>query len=224
MARRVAGVCPRVRHRGGSRLWSSSKRTFLSHGRGAEVPPATIAKTADRCAHHGARNDPLSPSRATGCPGCPGYADHPGTSMSVWLADCAAGARTRPFCPDCPGAAAVRTMMDHDHGNFAAYYLLYFRENRNPARSRRASRADAPRASSRTPPRAPRPHGHHARTNAPRTHHRHHSPPAPLTTGTTHHGHHSPRTTHHAPRTTHHAPRTTHHAPRKPNGIGLCVV
>jgi hypothetical protein len=41
--------------------------------RGAEVPPAAIAKTA--------------------------------------LADCAAGASARPFCPDCPGGIAARTMI-----------------------------------------------------------------------------------------------------------------
>jgi hypothetical protein len=32
---------------------------------------------------------------------------------------------------------------DHDHGNSAAYYLLYFHENRNQSRSRRALGAGA---------------------------------------------------------------------------------
>jgi hypothetical protein len=34
-------------------------------------------------------------------------------------------------------------MIAHDHGNFAAYYLLYFHEKRNPERSRRALGAGA---------------------------------------------------------------------------------
>ena len=94
---------------GAGRPWE--KGTFLSHGQGAEVPPAAIAKIADRWPRYGVANDPLSPSRATGCPVCPGYVGRLGTSMSAGLADCAAGACTRPFCPDCHGGTAVRTLI-----------------------------------------------------------------------------------------------------------------
>ncbi len=115
---------------GARRPWV--KRTFLSHGRRAEVPPVAIANTADRWPHHGVANDPLSPSRATGCPVCPGYAGRLGTSMPAGLADCAAGAHMCPFCPDCPGGTAGP---DHDHVDSAAYLLRNPHEKRNHARS-----------------------------------------------------------------------------------------
>jgi hypothetical protein len=43
---------------------------------------AAITKMADRCTRDGTCNDPLSLSRTTGCPVCPGCG-HPGTSTSV---------------------------------------------------------------------------------------------------------------------------------------------
>jgi hypothetical protein len=43
---------------------------------------AAITKMADRCTRDGACNDPLSLSRTTGCPVCPGCG-HPGPSNSV---------------------------------------------------------------------------------------------------------------------------------------------
>jgi hypothetical protein len=36
------------------------------------------------------------------------------------------------------GLSRRHRRLEHDHGNSAAYYLLYFREKRNPERSRRA--------------------------------------------------------------------------------------
>jgi hypothetical protein len=80
--------------------------------------------------------------------------------------------RHRDRARDHADLAAHELRISHDHGNSAAYYLLYFQEKRNPERSRRTP---APRPATPAPRpahRAPRAgavcqpahgrHGHHA--------------------------------------------------------------